>query len=181
MGTINETVEARCETGFLESICPGGEIGRRKGLKILFPATGVWVQVPPRAPDYLLYLNDLQAPQQAQPQSQAIPGNQAMSALQLGQQPQSQMQGLTATPGAPSNQQMAQDVVFRGKPAPQRQLYSERIERAFRYVEALRPFRGRESGNADAARIIKTELLKGMILFFEGEVVGGRCSQILDV
>ncbi len=30
--------------------CPGGEIGRRKGLKIPFPATGVWVQVPPRAP-----------------------------------------------------------------------------------------------------------------------------------
>jgi hypothetical protein len=29
---------------------PGGEIGRRKGLKILFPARGVWVQVPPRAP-----------------------------------------------------------------------------------------------------------------------------------
>ena len=29
---------------------PGGETGRRKGLKILFPATGVWVQVPPRAP-----------------------------------------------------------------------------------------------------------------------------------
>ena len=29
---------------------PGGEIGRRKGLKILFLATGVWVQFPPRAP-----------------------------------------------------------------------------------------------------------------------------------
>lgn len=29
---------------------PGGEIGRRKGLKILFPETGVRVQVPPRAP-----------------------------------------------------------------------------------------------------------------------------------
>ena len=33
-----------------KSMCPGGEIGRRKGLKILFPATGVWVQFPPRAP-----------------------------------------------------------------------------------------------------------------------------------
>ena len=30
--------------------CPGGETGRRKGLKILFPATGVWVRFPPRAP-----------------------------------------------------------------------------------------------------------------------------------
>ncbi len=30
--------------------CPGGEIGRRKGLKILFRASGVRVQVPPRAP-----------------------------------------------------------------------------------------------------------------------------------
>src|SRR5579871_4943526 len=29
---------------------PGGEIGRRKGLKILWRATSVWVQVPPRAP-----------------------------------------------------------------------------------------------------------------------------------
>ncbi len=29
---------------------PGGEIGRRKGLKILFRASGVRVQVPPRAP-----------------------------------------------------------------------------------------------------------------------------------
>src|SRR5271168_3085299 len=36
----------------LGSTCPGGEIGRRKGLKILFPATGVWVQVPPRAPKF---------------------------------------------------------------------------------------------------------------------------------
>src|ERR1700689_1263629 len=35
---------------YLFSISPGGEIGRRKGLKILFPATGVWVQVPPWAP-----------------------------------------------------------------------------------------------------------------------------------
>ena len=31
-------------------IRPGGEIGRRKGLKILWRATSVWVQVPPRAP-----------------------------------------------------------------------------------------------------------------------------------
>ncbi len=31
-------------------MCPGGETGRRKGLKILFPATGVRVQFPPRAP-----------------------------------------------------------------------------------------------------------------------------------
>lgn len=30
--------------------CPGGEIGRRKGLKILFAARRVRVQVPPRAP-----------------------------------------------------------------------------------------------------------------------------------
>ena len=29
---------------------PGGEIGRRKGLKILFLAREVRVQVPPRAP-----------------------------------------------------------------------------------------------------------------------------------
>src|SRR5579862_4133860 len=35
---------------YLFSPCPGGETGRRKGLKILFPATGVWVQFPPRAP-----------------------------------------------------------------------------------------------------------------------------------
>jgi hypothetical protein len=35
------------------SMCPGGEIGRRRGLKILFPETGVRVQVPPRAPKYL--------------------------------------------------------------------------------------------------------------------------------
>ena len=34
----------------LFSTSPGGETGRRKGLKILFPATGVRVQVPPRAP-----------------------------------------------------------------------------------------------------------------------------------
>src|SRR5215469_11483093 len=34
----------------LESTSPGGEIGRRKGLKILWEATPVWVQVPPRAP-----------------------------------------------------------------------------------------------------------------------------------
>jgi hypothetical protein len=34
----------------LFSICPGGEIGRRKGLKILFSARRVRVQVPPRAP-----------------------------------------------------------------------------------------------------------------------------------
>ncbi len=32
------------------SASPGGEIGRRKGLKILFRASGVRVQVPPRAP-----------------------------------------------------------------------------------------------------------------------------------
>jgi hypothetical protein len=32
-------------------VSPGGEIGRRKGLKILFRASGVRVQVPPRAPD----------------------------------------------------------------------------------------------------------------------------------
>jgi hypothetical protein len=32
------------------SKCPGGEIGRRNGLKIRFPATGVRVQFPPRAP-----------------------------------------------------------------------------------------------------------------------------------
>src|ERR1019366_5328823 len=31
-------------------MCPGGEIGRRNGLKIRFPATGVRVQFPPRAP-----------------------------------------------------------------------------------------------------------------------------------
>jgi hypothetical protein len=30
--------------------CPGGEIGRRRGLKILFLETGVRVQFPPRAP-----------------------------------------------------------------------------------------------------------------------------------
>jgi hypothetical protein len=40
-------------TSRLEATGPGGEIGRRKGLKILFPATGVWVQVPPRAPSFL--------------------------------------------------------------------------------------------------------------------------------
>ena len=34
---------------YLFSTCPGGETGRRKGLKILFPATEVWVRVPPRA------------------------------------------------------------------------------------------------------------------------------------
>lgn len=42
---------------FPESTSPGGEIGRRKGLKILFRASGVRVQVPPRAPsesDYLV-------------------------------------------------------------------------------------------------------------------------------
>ena len=38
-------------TSVLDSMCPGGETGRRKGLKILFPATGVRVQVPPRAPN----------------------------------------------------------------------------------------------------------------------------------
>jgi hypothetical protein len=35
--------------GFVAS-SPGGETGRRKGLKILFPATGVRVRFPPRAP-----------------------------------------------------------------------------------------------------------------------------------
>ena len=30
----------------------GGEIGRRNGLKIRFPATGVRVQFPPRAPSF---------------------------------------------------------------------------------------------------------------------------------
>ena len=30
--------------------CPGGETGRRNGLKIRFPATGVRVRFPPRAP-----------------------------------------------------------------------------------------------------------------------------------
>ena len=39
------------------SKCPGGEIGRRKGLKILFLATGVWVQVPPRALYFKLEFN----------------------------------------------------------------------------------------------------------------------------
>ncbi len=34
----------------LDSMRPGGETGRRKGLKILFPATGVRVRFPPRAP-----------------------------------------------------------------------------------------------------------------------------------
>jgi hypothetical protein len=34
---------------------PGGEIGRRKGLKILFAARRVRVQVPPRAPELLLF------------------------------------------------------------------------------------------------------------------------------
>src|SRR5262249_31795412 len=34
----------------LFSTCPGGEIGRRKGLKILFSARRVWVQTPPGAP-----------------------------------------------------------------------------------------------------------------------------------
>ncbi len=33
-----------------DGLCPGGEIGRRKGLKILWWATTVWVQFPPRAP-----------------------------------------------------------------------------------------------------------------------------------
>ncbi len=32
---------------------PGGETGRRKGLKILFHESGVRVQVPPRAPDQI--------------------------------------------------------------------------------------------------------------------------------
>ncbi len=34
------------------TVGPGGEIGRRKGLKILWRATSVWVQVPPRAPHF---------------------------------------------------------------------------------------------------------------------------------
>src|SRR4051795_4470388 len=34
----------------IKSTGPGGEIGRRKGLKILFRASGVRVQVPPRVP-----------------------------------------------------------------------------------------------------------------------------------
>lgn len=34
----------------LFSMCPGGETGRRKGLKILFAVRRVRVQVPPRAP-----------------------------------------------------------------------------------------------------------------------------------
>ena len=37
-------------------MCPGGEIGRRNGLKIRFPATGVRVQFPPRAPLILLII-----------------------------------------------------------------------------------------------------------------------------
>ena len=37
---------------FFVLTCPGGEIGRRKGLKILFSVRRVWVQVPPRAPGY---------------------------------------------------------------------------------------------------------------------------------
>lgn len=45
------TGDRRCFTiRLVFSICPGGEIGRRKGLKILFPATEVRVQFPPRAP-----------------------------------------------------------------------------------------------------------------------------------
>jgi hypothetical protein len=40
------------------SMCPGGEIGRRNGLKIRFPATGVWVQFPPRAPFYFQYFTN---------------------------------------------------------------------------------------------------------------------------
>jgi hypothetical protein len=39
-------------------MCPGGEIGRRNGLKIRFPATGVRVQFPPRAPIFLTYTWD---------------------------------------------------------------------------------------------------------------------------
>ena len=35
--------------------CPGGETGRRNGLKIRFSVRKVWVQVPPRAPKYLVY------------------------------------------------------------------------------------------------------------------------------
>src|SRR5690348_8209018 len=38
------------EDSLMIGACPGGEIGRRKGLKILFAARRVRVQVPPRAP-----------------------------------------------------------------------------------------------------------------------------------
>src|SRR5436305_7772442 len=38
---------------------PGGETGRRKGLKILFSARRVWVQVPPRAPTSVAFLSFL--------------------------------------------------------------------------------------------------------------------------
>ena len=61
-GLASFTVSPRCVDGptdailkvqgVLISMCPGGEIGRRKGLKILFRASGVWVQVPPRAPEF---------------------------------------------------------------------------------------------------------------------------------
>ena len=37
-------------TRFFVSLCPGGEIGRRNGLKIRFSARRVRVQFPPRAP-----------------------------------------------------------------------------------------------------------------------------------
>ena len=43
----------QCSYGVISVVfpmCPGGETGRRNGLKIRFPATGVRVQVPPRAP-----------------------------------------------------------------------------------------------------------------------------------
>jgi hypothetical protein len=38
---------------------PGGETGRRKGLKIPFSVRRVWVQVPPRAPNILLLTDSL--------------------------------------------------------------------------------------------------------------------------
>ena len=45
------TKRRRDRRGERSSCCPGGEIGRRKGLKILWGATLVRVQVPPRAPE----------------------------------------------------------------------------------------------------------------------------------
>jgi hypothetical protein len=44
-----------CTISLVFSVGPGGEIGRRKGLKIPFSARRVWVQVPPRAPRFNSY------------------------------------------------------------------------------------------------------------------------------
>jgi SAM-dependent methyltransferase len=47
-----------CRRFTIMRLSPGGEIGRRKGLKILFAARRVRVQVPPRAPSCLLPMTD---------------------------------------------------------------------------------------------------------------------------